>query len=353
MNHHVKLTAEDIRQARLDNPKKRERELARELGISEAEFVAAWCGDTVIRVSPDLPTILPRLEEVGEVMALTRNESAVHEKIGVFDNYIPGGHVSMMLGKNIDMRIFSGKWAHAFAVEKNDGENTRRSLQFFDAQGEAVHKIHLRPDSKLDIWQKLISDITVTDQSSNVEVTVKEDETPFLEEVTPEVVETLRKRWAKMTDVHQFMMILRKLKLSRHQAVHHGGEDFAWQLDTSAVNAMMQHAVNDKLPIMCFVGNHGNIQIHTGPITNIKTMGPWLNIMDPTFHLHLRTDHITEVWAVRKPGDKGHVTSLEAYNSDGEIIIQFFGKREEGQEEREGWRFIMENLPRLSSEAAE
>ncbi|MBL4725347.1 MAG: hemin-degrading factor, partial [Rhizobiaceae bacterium] len=55
MNHHVKLTAEDIRQARLDNPKKRERELARELGISEAEFVAAWCGVTVIRVSPDLP----------------------------------------------------------------------------------------------------------------------------------------------------------------------------------------------------------------------------------------------------------------------------------------------------------
>ncbi|MBL4892593.1 MAG: hemin-degrading factor [Rhizobiaceae bacterium] len=352
MNQHVKLSAENIRSARIDNPKKRERELAGELGISEAEFVAAWCGDTVTRVSPDLATILPRLEDVGEVMALTRNESAVHEKIGVFDNYIPGGHVSMMLGKNIDMRIFSGKWVHAFAVEKGDGEDIRRSLQFFDAHGEAVHKIHLRPDSKLDVWRKLISDITVDDQSSKVEVT-EQKEKPALEEVTEEKVETLRKRWAKMTDVHQFMMILRKLKLSRHQAVHNGGEDFAWQLDTSAVNAMMQLAVNDELPIMCFVGNHGNIQIHSGPITNIKTMGPWLNIMDPTFHLHLRTDHITEVWAVRKPGDKGHVTSLEAYDSDGEIIIQFFGQRQEGHEEREGWRFIMENLPRLSSEAAE
>ena len=91
------------------------------------------------------------------------------------------------------------------------------------------------------------------------------------------------------------------------------GEDFAWQIDVSSVAAMLRLSANEKLPIMCFVGNPGCIQIHSGPVETIKEMGPWLNVLDPGFNLHLRQDHVKEVWAVRKPTDKGHVTSLEAY----------------------------------------
>lgn len=76
-------------------------------------------------------------------------------------------------------------------------------------------------------------------------------------------------------------------------------------------------------------------------------MGPWLNVMDQSFHLHLRLDDISEVWAVRKPTKDGHVTSLEAYGADGNLIIQFFGKRKEGSVERDDWRAIVEALPRL------
>jgi putative hemin transport protein len=110
---------------------------------------------------------------------------------------------------------------------------------------------------------------------------------------------------------------------------------------------MLHHAVNGEIPIMCFVGNRGCIQIHSGPVKNIKPMGPWINVLDETFHLHVRTDHIREVWAVRKPTREGHVTSLEAYGADGEMIIQFFGKRHEGVDERADWRFLAENLPRI------
>jgi putative hemin transport protein len=74
--------------------------------------------------------------------------------------------------------------------------------------------------------------------------------------------------------------------------------------------------------------------------------------MDETFHMHLRTDHIAEVWGVRKPNTDGHVTSVEAYDAAGRLIIQFFGKREEGQHEREDWRFLVENMPRIDSPVA-
>jgi putative hemin transport protein len=104
--------------------------------------------------------------------------------------------------------------------------------------------------------------------------------------------------------------------------------------------------------LMCFVSNRGIVQIHTGPVSNITPMGPWLNVMDPTFHLHLRADHIAEAWAVRKPTKDGHVTSVECYDKNGEMIIQFFGKRKEGNVEMAEWRALVEGLSTTDAAAA-
>jgi putative hemin transport protein len=130
------------------------------------------------------------------------------------------------------------------------------------------------------------------------------------------------------------------------------GKDYAWSMPVDSVAAVLSHAAQQALPIMCFVGNRGCIQIHSGPVQSIKPMGPWINVMDETFHMHLRADHIAEVWGVRKPNTDGHVTSVEAYDAAGRLIIQFFGKREEGQHEREDWRFLVENMPRIDSPVA-
>jgi len=341
-----KPSPESIRNSREKNKKMRERDLAQILGISEAELVAAFCGTTSHRLTIDMDALFGGLEPVGEVMALTRNESAVHEKIGVFDKYYPGKHASMMLGETIDTRMFPKHFVHAFEVNKETKNGVSRSLQLFDSEGHAIHKIHLRPNSNLDAWQQLLEPMRHEDQTQTL-TTHPIARPSFTDDPAP-LAEKLRERWEKMTDTHQFVFLIKKLKLSRLQAVQIIGEDLAWPIYPETIQVMMRHAADDQLPIMCFVGNTGCIQIHSGPIETIKPMGAWLNIMDPTFHLHLRMDQITEVWAVRKPTDKGHVTSIEAYNASGDLIIQFFGKRIEGQDEREGWRFIVENLPRLS-----
>ncbi|QPC92526.1 hemin-degrading factor [Mesorhizobium sp. INR15] len=352
MDQRVKPAPHEIRRARIDNPKTRERDLAAQLGISEAELVAAHCGDGVVRVEPRVNDLLTGLEAVGEVMALTRNESAVHEKIGIYDKVVTGNHNAMVLGENIDLRIFPKIWVHGFAVEKRDGDDIRRSLQFFDAAGEAVHKVHLRPSSNLYAYQKLVAAL----ESSNQEPTVSISGGGYDDEAevasTSANLDDLRNRWSQLTDVHQFFGMLKALKLSRRQAVRMVGQDYAWLLDNDAVGAMFHHAAESAMPIMCFVGNRGCIQIHSGPIKSIKPMGPWINVLDETFHLHLRTDHIHEVWAVRKPTKDGHVTSLEVYAANGAMIIQFFGKRHEGEGERDDWRFLAENLPRIPSPTA-
>jgi putative hemin transport protein len=72
--------------------------------------------------------------------------------------------------------------------------------------------------------------------------------------------------------------------------------------------------------------------------------GPWFNVLDPEFNMHLREDGIANVWLVKKPTDDGIVTSIEVFDKEGNIIAQFFGKRKPGIPENENWRMIANEL---------
>jgi len=340
-------TVAEIRQARTQNPKMRERDLAGVLGITEAELVASFVGHGVRRIATDFDVLFNGLKQVGTVMALTRNESAVHEKIGPFEKYVNGKRAALMLGEQIDTRMFPANWVHGYAVEKADGNDVRRSLQFFDAHGDAVQKIHARPETDKAAWDRLVETLLLDDQAPDTLPEISEPE-PFERKTAADGVgPVLRERWQAMTDPHQFHGLLKDLDLDRISAFELAGNEWAWPLDRGAVPALLRLAASEGIPIMCFVGNRGCIQIHSGAVETIMDKGPWINVLDPTFHLHLRTDHIYEVWAVRKPADVGHVTSVEAFDSTGRQIIQFFGVRGEGNAERSDWRGLAEKLPQL------
>src|SRR5690554_4576258 len=101
---------------RQNNPKVRIRHAAAALGVSEAELVATDCGDSVIRLDADWRTLLKELEQLGEVMALTRNDACVHEKTGVYRNVkvFDNRAVGLVLDEQIDLRIFLQHWHHGF-----------------------------------------------------------------------------------------------------------------------------------------------------------------------------------------------------------------------------------------------
>lgn len=343
------MTPDSIRAARAEQTTLRERDLAAHLGISEAALVAADVGFSATRIDADPATLLGHVKALGEVMVLTRNETAVHEKIGRFEDLHPGKQVSMTLGENIDLRIFGNRWKHGFAVVRTVNGDVRRSLQFFDGAGAAVFKIHLRPASDVAAFERLTAALALADQSRAF---IASPPTPA--DATQQDVDRdrLRLEWQGMTDPHQFFGMLKRLNISRRTAIREVGDDFAWPLDDTAVAQLLERAAAHQTEIMCFVSNPGCVQIHTGPVVNIQRMGPWINVMDPSFHLHLRQDRIAEVWAVRKPADTGHVTSIEAYDRDGEMVIQFFGRRKEGKAELASWRDLAEGLPKAATVAA-
>ncbi|ALE04013.1 hemin-degrading factor [Bartonella ancashensis] len=336
-------TAEEIICLREEKRDMRNRDFAASIGMSEAEFVAAYCTiGQAKRLRPDVVAFLEHMPKVGMVMVLTRNDVAVHEVTGCFEKIVQGEHVLLTLGE-VDLRIFPERWEFCFEYEMVIAGKLTKSLQFFDKHGTAIFKVYCKDATNIEEWDFLVEKLLHTDQSFNLSILPVPQ--AVLESPTVLDVEDFRNRWRRMTDVHQLHMIISEFKISRHDAVKYAGSEFASELEVESIEIMLCEAAQKGLPIMCFVGNKGCIQIFTGKVENIKKMGPWLNILDPTFSMHLYTSEIDKAWRVRKPTKDGYVNSLEVFDKNGEIIIQFFGLRKEGQQEREDWRLLLNNLP--------
>ena len=332
---------EAIASARADKPKMRERDLADMLGIREAEILAADLGNGVRRIVADPTQLMPRVSALGDVMALTRNDHCVHERRGIYTGFHAGAHASMLLGPDIDLRLFPKHWMHGFAVERPGPDGTRRSLQVFDAAGDAVHKIHLGADSDIAAFDALVADLAVADDAPFY---LAPRATPEPVRVNEAKLDELRDNWAAMTDTHQFLAMTSRLKFDRLGANRSIGAPWATRLPVTAVEDALRQAGEQELKIMVFVGNRGCIQIHSGTVQRLETMGPWFNVLDPRFNLHLRADKVAEVWLVRKPTKRGDAISVEAFDTDGQLILQIFGKRAEAATDTKGWDILADAL---------
>ncbi|MBL3571147.1 hemin-degrading factor [Rhodovulum sulfidophilum] len=339
------VSPDRIRSIRQEKSTARARDLADSLGVAEAELLAAETGRGVTRIAAHPDALMPAMPGLGEVMALTRNESAVIEKVGTYGPYTPGDHAAMVLSPAIDLRIFPRHWVHGFAVEETRGGKVRRSIQIFDGAGDAVHKIHLRDGSSAEAWQSLVDAVRLEDQSDRLTLDPRAPSEPA--KVDRGAVETLRGQWDRLTDTHQFLQMVRKLKMNRLGAYRIAGAPYVRPLAPDCLHGLLNAVADEALPFMMFVGNRGCIEIHSGPIETVKPTGPWLNILDPGFNLHLRADHVAEVWAVTKPTRRGPALSVEAFDAEGMLILQAFGMRVGDVDHTGPWGEIVAALPGL------
>jgi putative hemin transport protein len=325
----------------------RHRDAARQLGVSECEAVAAAIGQDgpmhVQRLAGPWPGLFEQVPTLGVVMALTRNDSVVHEKVGRYEQMSHEGAMGMALGPDIDLRIFYQRWAHAYAVREDGARGPQHSLQVFDAHGVAIHKVFLREHSDHAAWDAFVERHRHPRQAPGEQVEPATAE----ETARPDDAidgEAFREGWAALADTHEFFPLLRRFKLTRTQALRLAPSGFTSAAPTSAARELLFAAAERLLPIMCFVGNPGMIQIHSGPVRRVEGMGQWLNVLDPGFNLHLREDHIAHAWVVRKPTRDGMVTSLELFDAEGRTIALFFGERKPGKAELPAWRTLVESL---------
>jgi putative hemin transport protein len=338
---------------RESNPTTRNRQAAEDLGVSEADLVEAECGLSAVRLDANWGELILKLESLGPLLALTRNDAAVHEKTGVYENaqLHETHHMGQVLGDAIDLRLFLSKWEYGFAVklEKRSGHELR-GLQFFDEHGTAVHKVYLREASDEAAYNTLIDRYRAENAGPlHIEPRPTENLTPR-QEID---AERLLEEWRNLQDTHDFFPLLREVNASRLQALQIGEGEFTRQVNLRSHRQVLEGAAEKRLPIMVFVRSPGTVQIHTGPVHRLKPTGDeWFNVLDEDFNLHLREPTIDQAWVVEKPTKDGRVTSLELYDASGTAVSQFFGERKPGRPERAEWRAILEKLKTSSEEHA-
>lgn len=324
------------------SPRLRARDAALELGVSEAQLVASTVGRGAVRLTGPWTSVLEGVPALGEVMALTRNDAVVHERTGPYVNvrFEEGQPAGGVFGDEIDLRIFPGRWAFGFATDVETPKGPRPSLQFFDASGEAIHKIYLGADAPRDAYDALVARFTHPDQGDTIEVTAAPPAP-----VDGPVPEAFLAGWDGLADTHDFDGLLRAHRVTRRAGLRAAEGRHTTKVDAvSTFDAVLRLASERQVPIMVFVGNPGCIQIHGGTVSRVVPKDGWLNVLDARFNLHVRTELLDSAWIVRKPTRDGTVTSVEVLTADGRTAALLFGYRKPGIPENPAWRALLDDI---------
>ncbi len=350
---------------RTAQPRLSARDAARQLGASEAQLVAAQVGGGATRLRAgdgQARDIMARALDLGPVMALTRNEHGVLECTGIPTRLPPeavprptgdpardaaqqarqrdvaGGY----LGGPIDLRFHFAHWHHAYAVVQpgRDGAAPGRSLQFFDAHGDAVHKLYVKSDAGVPVFERIAADFRHADQGTAPQV--QPVAAPPVARPDGAIdVPSFQAAWNDMTDVHQFSRLLAAYGLTREQALRLAPAGSARRVAPRSLRSLLDGAAARKIPIMVFLGNPGVTQIYSGPVAKTAAAGDWYNVLDPDVDLHLRETGIASAWVLQR----GNIHSAEFFDRDGVPVVSFFGVRERGRPQPEAWTALLRSLP--------
>ena len=341
---------------RVEQPRLQPRDAAQKLNVSEAELVATNVGKGATRLrdgGASYKAVYDRLHELGQIKAITRNDTAVLERVGTVTQaklnadgrVIPG---TGFAGGPIDLRFGADQWRSAFAVVQPGREGkTSRSLQFFDVHGNAVNKVYLDNEAGVAAFDKLVADFKAPEQLAYL--SVDKAPTKVVKKPNGEVdVKELRDTWNELSDVHEFPRLLKDLGITREQALDLIGKDAAYRISAQSVQTLLDSAATQGQPIMVFVSNPGMTQIFSGKITKVKATDEWYNVLDPDFNLHLRQAGIDHGWVVKRPAKDVMITSVEFYDAKGEQVVTFFSRRDRIMEETAAWRNIVASLAKSS-----
>ncbi len=336
---------------------KRSRDVATFLNVSEMEVVLSGEFGEAFRIELTAREFFEKYaEQCGPVRTIVRNNDCVHELFGTFPKcHFPAPVVAMVLGPEIDMRMFLSSWKHCVFV--TNSSNGNMGLHFYDASGCAILKVIQSEDSNVEVFESLKSKSISTDGNPLKLEALKKNSSHEKASVDNVVAQEFLEKWKALKDTHDFVHLVNEYNLHRLDALHCAHEhktevDGALLVESIPLQALrttFEQARDQNVPIMIFTGNDGAVQIFTGTIERVVEARGWLNILDKSFHFHLVEDAIASAWIVRKPTTDGIVTSVEVFNAAGDLLCTVFGERKPGIPELDTWRSLAGELSQIPS----
>ena len=246
-----------------NNKKIRIRDAAKILKTSEANLLSTQINDNVFFLKLDLEYFFHVIKTIDKLMFLTRNDIIVHELILGGDQIIYAQDRILFHENNIPiLSINKDDIKFSFFETSYHGKKQLHSLQLFDAVGEAVLKIYLKGKDQekfLKIKSKQKVDYNFEVQKINVKSYIK-----------------TKNNFDIFYDFSEDANV-------RFDVIKHS---------KFILRDLIENFSKEKLPIQIHGFGNNTLQYFFGKIKNIVDFGPWINIIDKKFNLHVLEDKI-------------------------------------------------------------
>ncbi|MGP3590305.1 ChuX/HutX family heme-like substrate-binding protein [Vagococcus sp. WN89Y] len=266
-------------------------------------------------------------------MEVTTNGPSAHSLMRVQGKIAhPSANGHLILNPNgVDLRIIAGEIDHVMYDTLSEG-NFKAS--FRNKNSETVLTIHFPAKEKPCEGTTAICSRQIKRKAFD----------------SDKSIETL---WRNMTDVHHFYPMLKQFNISKLDAFRSVPEDLAVQVTTQSVMTVLKTIEKEHSLFMAFVGNDAVIQVYTGPIRKLvhlkaaeKLVVHGVSREGESAVIKIALNEIDQAWVVNKNSTQGFITSLEIFDKDSNHIVQFYGKRAEGEKQDKQWAALMHSLPR-------
>ncbi len=155
----------EVKSALIENPSGMTSQLARRLGVPEAEVIRALPDGRGVELDISRwQELFAAFEELGEVHVIVTNASVTCETVGQFGGFSIFDEFFNVQTKSLDMHIRWQQLGSVFAVEKPGHLNRARtiSVQFYDKHGDVALKVFLsfgnNPTPQREEWFRKIKE---------------------------------------------------------------------------------------------------------------------------------------------------------------------------------------------------
>lgn len=273
------------------NSKLRIRDISNKLNVSEAELLSLSVNDSVsfLSINDFNQFFTYLLSNIDKVMFLIRSEFVVHEKIIIpFQYKIINDSIINKKNNSLLIKFNSETFKYSFFEIKKHNNRNLKSFQFFDYDGTSVLKIYLKGKKDVE-FENLANQYKI-----EYKYQIQKDFT------SDKYIQFKNKHSDKIPPHSDFKLTLRQL---------------------------LNGIAKKSIPVNIYAFGIECMQCHSDIIKNIVDYGPWLNIMDKNFNIHVLENKISFF----KSGIRDDNNCIDFYDINNNLVLSISGKK--GQNE--------------------
>ena len=275
-----------------DNKKLRIRDIANHLNVSEAELLSLDANKNVKFLSINNFEFFFNkiLSQIDKVMFLIRTDFVVHEKIVTANEFIcKKNSVLNKKDNSLLIKFNSEIFTYIFYENKKHNNRNLKSFQFFDQNGTSILKIYLKGKKDVE-FESIANDYKVKydfEIQKNVSLTTKQNTSLISHDMD---------LFNSKPKINQ-----KELKLSLRELL----------------TVLSEKAI----PIQLYAFGIDCVQYHRDIIKNIVDYGPWLNVMDKNFNIHILENKIIKNILTEYVSKNNKRYSADFYDTNNDFVI--------------------------------